>query len=170
MSLKYVDEFVIVPEQMYKQLVGRVDEKVQEKPVAKAENDEIDDVSENECVNDEKEPESSEWTAERVVGHLPKRLTGRGRKLLHILQAVLRWDGKGRVIDDDKGSAIEESHIVDLLTHLLAPSEVGPPTGHDYVDGVVRNTHIPTTLLRRRQVTRRRTTPEKPVMDKWLTF
>ncbi len=152
MSLRYVDEFVIVPERMYKQLAGSGE---QEEPPSEAKDYGL-------------------WSFESVIDHLPKRLVHRGRKLLHILQTALDWDDRGRVINNNTSSPIEGSHIADLLTDLLSPSRVRPP-GHEYVARVVRESHVPAALLTSHASPIMDGLSKKPVRsastgERWLTF
>lgn len=173
MSLKRVDEFVMVPQHMYETLVklgksqggeddgdkgGGVssDTSAPAKPAtpavkpdpAPSQIEPAQTFDQDSHRQDSHRQDSHKWTSSYVTGLLPKTLQSRGGRLLHILSIVVKWNQSGEVIDHRTGSVISGSHIVDLIRHLLQPlRRGGDPHGMEYMREVVDELHVPQTLL-----------------------
>jgi hypothetical protein len=115
MALKHLDGFVMVPEEMYRQLA----ETRQQPPQTHA----------------------TLATTSGVVDALPESLRERGAKLIHLLQTVMEWNERGEIVNRYTDTPIPGSNVVNAVRHLLGVKGVGDPAQR-YVSELARDAHI----------------------------
>ena len=122
MALKHLDGFVMVPEEMYRQLTEGSSQPAQTRTAL--------------------------TTTGGVVDALPDSLRERGAKLIHILQTVMEWNERGEIINRYTGTPIPGSNVVNAIRHLLGEKGVDDPAQR-YVSELAHDTHILPTAVGR---------------------
>jgi hypothetical protein len=122
MTLKHLDGFVMVPEEMYARLTETRAHNHQPPPQPPPQ-------------------DQSPLTADEVVEALPASLRERGTKLVHLLRTVMEWNRRGEIVNRYTDTPIPGSNVVNAVRYLLGDARADDPAKR-YVVEVARDTHI----------------------------
>ena len=122
MTLKHLDGFVMVPEEMYARLTETRAHNHQPPPQPPPQ-------------------DQSPLTTDEVVEALPASLRERGTKLVHLLRTVMEWNRRGEIVNRYTDTPIPGSNVVNAVRYLLGDARADDPAKR-YVVEVARDTHI----------------------------